>query len=552
MLQQLYIRNFTLINELDITFNAGFSVITGETGAGKSIILGAISLLLGCRADAKQVKVGAEKCIVEAHFDLSQYELQPLFDENDIDYDPHDCIIRREVNSNGKSRAFVNDIPVSLNVLRELGINLIDIHSQHQNLLLQKDSFQLDILDVIAADKKLKEEYQLAFTAYREIESLLHQLREEIEKTKENEEFLRFQVNEIEQARLEEGIQEELEQQSKTMGHAEEIKTGLYFADNLLNGEEAGLVQQLKQALQSLLSIEKVYPRVKDLCDRINSTYIELKDIAECISGSIEDIDFDPVKQEEINARLDTLYLLQRKFHVNTTKELLDTLADFKKQLHNIEYGEEELSALEQERDRLKSHAESLAAKLTIVRKKAGVQVEQEMQSRLIPLGMPNIRFKVDLSGKPLAEDGADKAQFLFSANKSTLLQPVSKIASGGEISRVMLSLKAMIGNAVQLPTIIFDEIDTGVSGRVAEQMAQIMYEMGEGGRQVFSITHLPQIAAMGTTHYRVSKQETREGTISDMVSLSPEERIQEIAQMLSGNNVSEAAIENAKSLLKI
>ena len=552
MLQKLYIRNFTLINELDITFNAGFSVITGETGAGKSIILGAISLLLGCRADAKQVKVGAEKCIVEAHFDLSQYELQPLFDENDIDYDPHDCIIRREVNSNGKSRAFVNDIPVSLNVLRELGINLIDIHSQHQNLLLQKDSFQLDILDVIAADKKLKEEYQLSFTAYREIESQLHQLREEIEKTKENEEFLRFQVNEIEQARLEEGMQEELEQQSETMGHAEEIKTGLYFADNLLNGEEAGLVQQLKQALQSLLSIEKVYPRVKDLCDRINSTYIELKDIAECISGSIEDIDFDPVKQEEINARLDTLYSLQRKFHVNTTKELLETLADFKKQLHNIEYGEEELSALEQERDRLKSHAESLAAKLTIVRKKAGVQVEQEMQSRLIPLGMPNIRFKVDLSGKPLAEDGADKVQFLFSANKSTLLQPVSKIASGGEISRVMLSLKAMIGNAVQLPTIIFDEIDTGVSGRVAEQMAQIMYEMGEGGRQVFSITHLPQIAAMGTTHYRVSKQETREGTISDMVSLSPEERIQEIAQMLSGNNVSEAAIENAKSLLKI
>ena len=326
MLQQLYIRNFTLINELDITFNAGFSVITGETGAGKSIILGAISLLLGCRADAKQVKVGAEKCIVEDHFDLSQYELQSLFDENDIDYDPHDCIIRREVNSNGKSRAFVNDIPVSLNVLRELGMNLMDIHSQHQNLLLQKDSFQLDILDVIAASRKLKEEYQLAFTAYREIESLLHQLREEIEKTKENEEFLRFQVNEIEQARLEEGIQEELEQQSKTMGHAEEIKTGLYFADNLLNGEEAGLVQQLKQALQSLLSIEKVYPRVKDLCDRINSTYIELKDIAECISGSIEDIDFDPVKQEEINARLDTLYSLQRKFHVNNPCRLKKTI----------------------------------------------------------------------------------------------------------------------------------------------------------------------------------------------------------------------------------
>ncbi len=552
MLRRLYIRNFTLIDELDITFNTGFSVITGETGAGKSIILGAISLLLGSRADVNQIKMGADKCIIEAHFDLSQYDLQSLFDENDIDYDAHDCIIRREVNSNGKSRAFVNDIPVSLNILRELGENLVDIHSQHQNLLLQKEDFQLGVLDAIAADKKLKDEYLLSFKAYKKVEKQLQQLREEIERTKENEDFLRFQVNEIEQAHLEEGMQEELEQESETMAHAEEIKSGLYFADNLLNRDEIGLVQQLKQALQSLQSIEKVYPKVRGLCDRINSTYIELKDISEGIGGSIDDIDFDPIRQEEINDKLDTLYSLQQKFHVSTVKELLDTLEDFKQQLHNIEYGEEELSVLEKERDRLVSYAEGLAARLTISRKKAAMQVERDMQNHLIPLGMPNIRFKVELLGKPLSEDGADRVLFLFSANKSTALQPVAKIASGGEISRVMLSLKAMISNAVKLPTLIFDEIDTGVSGRVAEQMAQIMYEMGESGRQVISITHLPQIAAMGTTHYCVTKREVEQGTTSHMVSLSQEERILEIAQMLSGNDISDAAIENAKSLLRI
>lgn len=552
MLQQLYIRNFTLIEELDIAFNRGFSVITGETGAGKSIILGAIGLLLGSRADAKQIKMGADKCIIEAHFDLLQYDLQSLFDENDIDYDVHDCIIRREVNSNGKSRAFVNDTPVGLNILRELGVNLVDIHSQHQNLLLQKEDFQLGVLDVIAADRKLKEEYQLSFKAYKKVEKQLQQLHEEIEKTKENEDFLRFQVNEIEQAHLEEGMQEELEQESETMAHAKEIKSGLYFADNLLNGDEAGLVQQLKQVSQSLQSIEKVYPKVKELCDRMNSTYIELKDISEGISGSIDGIDFDPIRQEEINDKLDTLYSLQQKFHVSTVKELLGTLMNFKQQLHNIEYGEEELSVLEKEIGRLQTHAENLAGRLTISRKEAGMQVEREMHNRLIPLGMPNIRFKVELLGKSLSEDGADKVQFLFSANKSTALQPVAKVASGGEISRVMLSLKAMISNAVKLPTIIFDEIDTGVSGRVAEQMAKIMYEMGESGRQVICITHLPQIAAMGTTHYRVSKRETQQETTSHMVSLPQKERILEIAQMLSGNDISDAAIENAKSLLRI
>lgn len=552
MLRQLYIRNFTLIDELDVTFNTGFSVVTGETGAGKSIILGAVGLLLGSRADAKQIKMGADKCIIEAHFDLSQYDLQSLFDENDIDYDAHDCIIRREVSSNGKSRAFVNDTPVGLNILKELGGYLVDIHSQHQNLLLQKEDFQLGVLDVIAADGNLKDEYQSSFKAYKKAEKQLQQLREKIESTKENEDYLRFQVNEIERAHLEEGMQEELEQESETMAHAEEIKSGLYLVDNLLNGDDTGIVQQLKQASQSLQSIEKVYPKVKGLCDRINSSYIELKDISEEISGGIDDIDFDPAKQEEINDKLDTLYSLQQKFHASTVRGLLDTLEDFRQQLHDIEYGEEELAVLEKERDRLMTYAESLATKLTMSRRHAAGQVEREMQNRLIPLGMPNIRFKVELLEKSLAEDGADKVQFLFSANKSTALQPVAQIASGGEISRVMLSLKAMISNAVKLPTIIFDEIDTGVSGRVAEQMAQIMYEMGETGRQVISITHLPQIAAMGTTHYRVSKQETQQGTTSHMVSLSQKERIMEIAQMLSGNDISDAAIENAKSLLKI
>lgn len=552
MLKQLYIKNFTLIDELSINFNPGFSVITGETGAGKSIIIGAIGLLAGNRADARQIKAGAEKCTVEAHFDISRYGLKQLFDDNEIDYDAEDCIVRREINSSGKSRAFVNDTPVGLNVLRELGSSLIDIHSQHQNLMLQKEDFQLGVIDTIAKDQAEKDAYREAYGALKAVEKQIKDLRESIERSRENEEYLRFQVDELRKANLEKGLQERLEEESKTMSHAEEIKSGLYESDSLLNDEDAGILTKLRQTSQSLEQIEDLYPRVKDLHERLESSYIELQDIASEVNAGIEDIDFDPQRLEEVNERLDTIYSLEQKFHVATVEELMETLSRFEQQLHDIEYSDDEIKALEKQQAGLKAKADELAGKLTEARRRSAKTIEGEMQKRLVPLGMPNIRFSVDLKPKPLAEDGADSVQFLFSANTSTPLLPIAQIASGGEISRVMLSLKAMISGAVKLPTIIFDEIDTGVSGRVAEQMARIMSEMGSAGRQVISITHLPQIAALGTTHYRVSKQETPQGTASTMTMLTKDERIKEIAQMLSGNKVSEAAIENAKTLLGI
>lgn len=552
MLRLLYIQNFTLIDELNIHFNPGFSVITGETGAGKSIILGAIGLLLGNRADAKQIKVGQDKCIIEAHFDLSNYDMQSFFEENDIDYDAKDCILRREINSNGKSRAFINDIPVGVSLMRDLGEQLIDIHSQHQNLLLQKENFQLNVVDIFAKDKQQLTAYRETLEKYKGTERKLVQLKADFAKIKENEEYFRFQEEEINKAQLSEGQQEQLEEESNALTHAEEIKTALYDADNALNNEEMGIVVQLKSTTQALNNICNVYHTAKDINERLNSAYIELKDISEEISKDIENIEFDPQRLEIINSQLDTIYSLQQKFHVDSIKELLDIQTNLKQQLHSIEYNDEEITILENEKEKQLKDCILQSKKLTELRKKASEQIEKELKKRLIPLGIPNIRFQVDLSPKTLSDDGADKIQFLFSANKSTPLQPVSEIASGGEISRVMLSLKAMISGAVKLPTIIFDEIDTGVSGKVAEMMALIMKDMGQNNRQVISITHLPQIAAMGTTHYRVTKKETSMGTVSEMKELSQDERIQEIAQMLSGSKISEAAIENAKSLLRI
>lgn len=550
MLKQLYIQNFTLIDELDIAFHPGFSVITGETGAGKSIILGAIGLLLGNRADVKAIKSGKSKCVVEAHFDLSRYDMQAFFRDHDIDEDADDCIIRREINSNGKSRAFINDTPVPLTVMRDLGEQLVDIHSQHQNLLLNKEDFQLNVIDIIADDKKQLADYQSAYAAYNEAEKRLQSLQEEIARNKENEEFMRFQEKELDEAALVEDEQAEKEKELETLNHAEEIKTGLYEADHAFNEDEEGIVEKLKDVSSALSRIETVYPDIKDINRRIDSSYIELKDIAQDISDRLENFDFDTQRQEMITERLDLIYSLERKFHTESVKELIEIRDHLKEQLQHIDHGDEELAERQSDVDQKRKACEEKSARLTAIRQKAATKIEKEMRQRLIPLGIPNVRFEIQVTSKPLSPNGCDKVCFLFSANKSTPVQPVSQVASGGEIARVMLSLKAMISGAVKLPTIIFDEIDTGVSGRVAEQMAQIMQEMGNHDRQVISITHLPQIAALGTTHYKVSKEETPTGTISRMVMLTPEQRIQEIAQMLSGSNISEAAIQNAKTLL--
>lgn len=552
MLKQLYIKNFTLIDELNIQMHPGFSVITGETGAGKSIILGAIGLLLGNRADSKSIKAGRDRCVIEAHFDLSKYDMQQFFTDNDIDEDLSDTIIRRELTAAGKSRAFINDTPVSLTKMRELGEQLVDIHSQHQNLLLQKEDFQLNVVDIIAQDEKQRKNYEAAYNQYKQANQKLNALKAEIEKNRENEDFLRFQFKELDEAQLQNGEQEELEQEYEMLSHSEDIKTALYQADNHLSGDDGNIIERLKQTSEQLANIKEVYPEVTELLERIDSSYIELKDIAQEVNGLTDHVEFDPARLETINERLDKLNSLQQKFHVRDLGELIETYLQLKEQLSHIDHSDEDVEALEQEVTQLLENAQKQAKELTAIRTKAAKKVEEEMKQRLIPLGIPNVRFSISLTEKPLSHDGGDKVSFLFSANKSTPLQPVTQVASGGEIARVMLSLKAMISGAVKLPTIIFDEIDTGVSGKIAEKMAQIMVEMGNHERQVLSITHLPQIAAMGSHHYKVSKEETDKGTISRMTELSQQERVQEIAQMLSGSDVSEAALANAKELLRI
>lgn len=552
MLKQLYIKNFTLIDELNIQMHPGFSVITGETGAGKSIILGAIGLLLGNRADSKSIKAGRDRCVIEAHFDLFKYDMQQFFTDNDIDEDLSDTIIRRELTATGKSRAFINDTPVSLTKMRELGEQLVDIHSQHQNLLLQKEDFQLNVVDIIAQDEKQRKNYEAAYNQYKQANQKLNALKAEIEKNRENEDFLRFQFKELDEAQLQNGEQEELEQEYEMLSHSEDIKTALYQADNHLSGDDGNIIERLKQTSEQLANIKDVYPEVTELLERIDSSYIELKDIAQEVNGLTDHVEFDPARLETINERLDKLNSLQQKFHVRDLGELIETYHQLKEQLSHIDHSDEDVEALEQEVTQLLEKAQKQAKELTAIRTKAAKKVEEEMKQRLIPLGIPNVRFSISLTEKPLSHDGGDKVSFLFSANKSTPLQPVTQVASGGEIARVMLSLKAMISGAVKLPTIIFDEIDTGVSGKIAEKMAQIMVEMGNHERQVLSITHLPQIAAMGSHHYKVSKEETDNGTISRMTELSQQERVQEIAQMLSGSDVSEAALANAKELLRI
>ena len=552
MLKQLYIKNYALIDLLDIELHKGFSVITGETGAGKSIILGAIGLLTGQRADSKSVKTGADKCVIEAHFDLSHYGMERFFEDNEIEWDAEDTIIRRELTAAGKSRAFINDTPVGLSVLKELGEQLIDIHSQHQNLLLQKQDFQLSVVDIIAQDSQQLSDYQESYVQYQQTQKQLRELAESIEQGRKQTDFMQFQYDELSAANLIDGEQEELEQQSETMEHAEDIKAALYEASNGLNGDEQGAVRLVRKAMLSLQGISKVLPSASELTERLDSCHIELKDIAEEVESALESVDFDPAELDTIQQRLDRLYDLEKKYHADTVAELISQRDALRQQLDDIENSDEALAELEAKCQELKAKCQQQADKLTKMRQQAAKKIEQQMQQRLVPLGMPNVKFQISITQEDMNRNGQDIVNFLFSANTSTPLQPVSQVASGGEIARVMLSLKAMISGAVKLPTIIFDEIDTGVSGKIAEKMGDMMQEMGQLERQVISITHLPQIASKGSHHYRVIKEETQKGTISQMQELSEEERISEIAQMLSGSDVTEAAIQNAKELLKL
>ncbi len=557
MLKELHIRNFALIDKLDIDFESGFSVITGETGAGKSIVLGAIGLLMGQRADTKAIKTGEQKCSIEAHFNLSAYDMKDWFDENEIDFDADDCIIRRELTASGKSRGFINDTPASVHQMKELGEMLMDVHSQHQNLLLQKEDFQLNTVDIIAHNTKEREEYSKAFHELHDAEKALAELKNSISDNRKNEEFMRFQLDELTAANLVKGEQEELEQEQESASHTEDIKSALYEADVLLNGDDNDIISNLKQVCSSIESITRVYPHMEELSERLESAYIEIKDIASDISSTLDDVEFDPERLEYINNRLDTIYSLEKKYSKGNVEELIEERDRLQKAIDAIDNSDEDLKELSAKVDTLRKKAQQLAEALTKTRTKAAKTVEDEIHKRLTALGMPNVQFAVELTcnktedSSHLTKDGQDKIAFMFSANKGMALRPVSQVASGGEIARVMLSLKAMISGAVKLPTIIFDEIDTGVSGKMAEKMADIMKEMGEANRQVISITHLPQIAAKGSFHYKVEKHDTESGTTSLMRRLNDEERVQEIAQMLSGENITDAALTNARELLK-
>ena len=552
MLKQLYIRNFTLIERLDMTFNGGFSVITGETGAGKSIILGAIGLLKGQRADSKLIKRGSEKCVIEAHFNLSRYGMEKFFNDNDVEYDADDCIVRREITAAGKSRAFVNDTPVPLSVLKELGEQLIDVHSQHQNLLLGKQDFQMEIVDIIADDKDLLDNYRKAYGDYREKQRQLDDLQERLSSNKANADFLLFQYEELDRANLVEGEQETLEAQANQMSHYEDIKTALYQADKAMSAEGTGVTENLRTAINALHSIEGVLPMAGELASRMDADFIDLKDIADELEGQLDKVDFDPKELDSINDRLDRIYSLQKKYHCDTVSQLIEIRDNLKKQLDGIENGDYDLQQVKNEVDKSMKLAIQKADSITKVRKTAAKKIEEEIKQRLVALGMPNIQFTINLESSELSADGADKVAYMFSANRNMPMQPVAQVASGGEIARLMLSLKAMVSGAVKLPTIIFDEIDTGVSGKIAEKMADIMCEMGNIERQVISITHLPQIAAKGATHYKVYKEDRGDTTVSTMKLLCGEDRVNEIAQMLSGSDITEAAISNARELLKM
>lgn len=539
-----------------MNFNPGFSVITGETGAGKSIIIGAVSMLLGNRADLKMIRNGKDKCIVEAVFSISDYDqdfINRFLTDNDLDNNGDECILRREININGKNRAFINDTPVILASLKELGEHLLDIHSQHQNLMLNKEDFQLSVIDVFAQNKKILAEYQDLFKKYKSEAGKLEELQAAISRIKENEDFLQFQNKELSEANLEEGEQESLEQQSELLTHAEEIKNTLYNADSVLSSDEHNIITQLRSLSDSMNNIQNVYPDAEVLTNRLNDCVIELKDISREIVSHVEDIDYDPEKLQAINSRLDTIYTLEKKYHTSNIPDLIKKHEEIKSQLSRIDNFDVDFKAQQDKVDRLKESCLKKANALTASRQKAARKVEKELAARLIPLGIPNVKFKIDMTQqKELTAKGLDRITYLFSSNSSSSLSPIAQVASGGEVSRVMLSLKAMMSRVTGLPTIIFDEIDTGVSGRVAEQMAHIMKEMGDNKHQVICITHLPQIAAIGSTHYKVTKTETSQGTNSLMTLLSPEERVKEIAQMLSGSDISIAAIENARTLLKL
>lgn len=551
MLKHLHIENYALIESLDIDLNDGFSVITGETGAGKSILLGAIGLLTGDRADLSAIQSGKQRCIIEATFNTEGYDLEAFFQEEDLDFDPSECIIRRELTANGKSRAFINDTPTTINALKRLGNRLIDIHSQHQNLLLGQEDFQLSVLDAVASMPELIQSYSQAFHKWAQAVKALNEAQSSLDESRKDEDYLRFLVTELANFNPQPGEDETLQQQCDMLEHAQDIKSALMLGYGQLSEGDTPVTDTLRQVRNQLSSIQPYFQQAEELAERIESCRIELQDIAGTLESEGESIDYDPMRLEELQSRLNTLYSLEQKHHVGSSEELTELMKRMKERLDMMDNSDEYIKQLQKEEQECRSLLERISGKLTEKRSMAAKKVEKEVISSLKMLGMPNVRFQVHISAtESPTPKGMDKVSFLFSANLGSDMQNISHVASGGETARVMLSLKAILSGAVSLPTIIFDEIDTGVSGHIAESMANIMHKMGQQGRQVISITHLPQIAALGQHHYKVWKEDTDKITRSHITYLGQEERITELANMLSGSNVTKEAMNNARALL--
>ena len=555
MLKTLYIKNYALIDELKVEFDEGLSVMTGETGAGKSIILGALSLILGQRAENKFIKEGANKCTIEGLFDISVYELRSLFERKDWVYDGDLCIIRREIWASGKSRAFVNDSPVYLQDLKVLGEKLIDIHSQHENLSLNDNLFQLTLVDSIAKTEAIKEKYKTHYKSYRKVEKELVGLHQQAQQNKEEQDYLQFQFTSLTEAHLEEDEQEVLETELETITHSEEIKSNLYTLTNTLSEDEQSVESGLRKALESaklLQHFASTSSSFQSFVERIESAYIDMKDLREEAERIFQDVDFDPSRQQIIEDRLSVLYTLQQKHSVTTVKELMEILSDIDEKLQNIDSLDDRIEQLEKEFAEKKKTVYAEADLLSKVRKSAVASIEKNVEEKLNYLGMPNVRFKINFTDKnELDATGKDTISFLFSANKNTQMQPIAQIASGGEISRLMLALKSLVADATALATIIFDEVDTGTSGEIADKMGIIMQQLSHK-MQVVAITHLPQIAAKGNAHYYVYKDELADATITSIKKLTMPERIEEIARMLSGAETTVQAFENARVMLKV
>lgn len=550
MLHHLTISHYALIEHLDIDFNSEFTVITGQTGAGKSIMLGALNLLLGGRADAKSIQSGEKKCTVEASFNIENLGLESFFARNDIDFDATDCIIRREVLQSGKSRAFINDTPVPAAKLKEIGASLIDIHSQHQNLLIRNEHFLIDTLDIIAAHPQAVSDYKCLYGQCKQAELVLSQLQERSIKGRTDQEYLTFQLNQIDEAQLQPEEQDALENEQHLLAHAEDIKQAFYQAKGLLNTDEMSLSQNLRQAAETLEAISDNYPEATDLAERLRSVRIEVEDIEAEVESKAEDIEYDPQRLNYVEERLNIIYELEQKHNATTIADVLDIAEKLRLELDSIENIEEDIKKQQAEVERLRALRNKLAAQLSKERKAAAKIMEQELIKVLTTLGMPNARMEMQITPRTAPDvSGNDNVIFLFSANKNVPLQDVSAIASGGEIARMMLALKSLIAKRTDLPTIVFDEIDTGVSGTMAECMAQVMQGIS-ANCQVICITHLPQIAARGAHHMLVYKEDSEGFTRSHIIPLTQAQRVEEIAHMLSGSELTDAAIDNAKALM--